>query len=222
MKEHQLLTITGTKPTLLHVLANVDQRATGEWTRDLDREEGVAKMSVSSSREDASHCYVCNATAKHRAADVWFGLRGEDRLWIWNIVPREIGHMHKDECNAVVMDFYNQLIIPSTKGLGVHVELTGDQVGLDEWLSKETAQKLRAFSGGANKATGSSHPTDAQRWRAFVIAAHMERSNMTAEDVAQWLREEEEWDPEQAEELAIEYEQGRDLLKAYDEHRNLA
>jgi len=62
---------------------------------------------------------------------------------------------------------------------------------------------------------------DAERWRAFLIAAHMERANLSAEDLSRWLREVEEWGQEEAEELAIEYEQGRDLLRAYDKHRNL-
>lgn len=59
------------------------------------------------------------------------------------------------------------------------------------------------------------------RWLEFVIAAHLEGANLHSSDLMQWLVDEEGWSEDAADELAIEYEQGRDLLRAYDKHRHL-
>jgi len=79
-------------------------------------------------------------------------------------------------------------------------------------MSAETATCLRNFSHLANKGTGSAHPSDRQRWNAFVLSAHETGSNLDASMLARWLMEVEDWPSEVAEQLAVEYEYGRELL----------
>src|SRR5260370_40107650 len=99
--------------------------------------------------------------------------------------------------------------------------LSDGQVELEHWMSHDTAEMLRRFSAFANKGTGSAHPADRDRWNSFVVAAHRGGSRMGAEDLRRWLIEGDGWPPEVADQLAVEYEYGRELL-AYAEGRRSA
>ena len=96
--------------------------------------------------------------------------------------------------------------------------LTNDNQTIEDWVSTASAQRLRSFSGGANKSTGSSHPCDKQRWYDFVVSVHKNNDFLPASTLERWLIEEGGWGENQASELAIEYEQELGLLK-YDEGR---
>ena len=87
---------------------------------------------------------------------------------------------------------------------------------LDDWLPRAAADALRRFSSLANKATGSSHPSDRERWFAFLIAAHCDRGSLNAGRLERWLIESERWPIESAQGLAVEYELALDLLEEYD------
>jgi hypothetical protein len=86
------------------------------------------------------------------------------------------------------------------------------KVGLEDWMSGATAEKLRQFSETPNKSTGASHPNDRERWNDFVLSAHREQSRLDPSTLQHWLMEAEDWPPEVAEQLAIEYAYGRELL----------
>ena len=56
----------------------------------------------------------------------------------------------------------------------------------------------------------------------FVVAAHREGSRLDSTILRRWLIEDENWEPEVARQLAIEYEFGRDILAFADGHRRSA
>jgi hypothetical protein len=93
---------------------------------------------------------------------------------------------------------------------------------LGQDLEVMAAEKFRYFSSCANKGTGASHPQDRERWNDLVLATHQERSTLDASTLRRWLVEVEEWPPEVADPLAIEYEYGRELLAYADGHRRSA
>jgi hypothetical protein len=100
--------------------------------------------------------------------------------------------------------------------------LTDAQADLDHWMSPATAAKLRAFSTCANKSTGAGHPSDRERWNEFVLSAYSEGSRMDAPTLRRWLVESDGWPSELADQLALEYEYGRELLRFAEEHRRSA
>jgi hypothetical protein len=102
------------------------------------------------------------------------------------------------------------------------IVLTEVQVGLDDWMSPATAEKLRTFSTCANKSTGAAHPSDRERWNAFVLSAYQDGSRMDASALRRWLVEAEGWPAEVADQLALEYAFGRELLTFAEEHRRSA
>jgi hypothetical protein len=133
-------------------------------------------------------------------------------------------HQHQlsyQEYNAILEEFSERLLRPHSERVGLRVELTETQADLDDWLSAEAAERLRRFSACANKSTGASHASDRERWNDFVVAAHRDRSSLSASTLRRWLIEVEGWPPEVASQLAIEYNYGRELL-AFSEGRRSA
>ena len=137
-------------------------------------------------------------------------------FYVSNIVPREVGELGKDLYNEILKDFYSRVASEAAGTVGWSATMTGDDRPIESWLGENSAQLLMEFSGSASKATGSSHPLDAIRWRTLLISAHRAQAKLDATRLAEWLSGQ-GWTEERAAELAIEYEQSRDLLSAYDE-----
>jgi hypothetical protein len=92
------------------------------------------------------------------------------------------------------------------------VEMSEPEADLEQWLSPETAKKLRFFCSHANKRTGSSHPADRKLWNDFIVSAYREGTDLDSTTLARWLHEAGDWDEERASELAGEYAFATQLL----------
>ncbi len=133
-------------------------------------------------------------------------------LSVTNVVPRQAGSLSRDQYNAILAEFHERFVVPAAKITGANIEITADEKGIDAWLSAEAAEKLRRFSTAANKITGSSHPSDKDRWFSFILAAHEGGSELDPTTLSRWLIETERWSESVAGELTVEYEFGRELL----------
>ena len=91
-------------------------------------------------------------------------------LKVGNIVPLQKNQLTIDEYNAVLDLFYEEIIKPNTKELkGITiVGPESDEFDPLKYISKEALRKLELFCNGANKTTGSSHPSDEERWFDFI------------------------------------------------------
>lgn len=139
-----------------------------------------------------------------------------------NIVPDKAGSLTYDQYNEIAKRFADEVLRPALSSIAsLRIDLGPVEEQIDDLLSKNTADALRAFSRSANKSTGAAHPNDAERWNAFLIRAHMEKSKLEPDTLHRWLEEDEGWKEEQANELAIQYEQGRELLRQYDEEKGI-
>ncbi len=126
------------------------------------------------------------------------------------------------EYNYILEEFHERLLRPAAERVGLTAVLSDAAVGLDHWMSAATAEKLQSFSANANKGTGSSHPSDREKWNDFVLSAHQEGSSLDAATLRRWLVEVEGWAPEAADQLAVGYEYGRELLTFAEGHRRSA
>ena len=142
-------------------------------------------------------------------------------LSVANVVPLSTHQLSTDEYNLVLEDFFTRFVQPASARTGVRPELTQTQADLEQWMSGGTAEKLRTFSASANKGTWASHPADRERWNDFVLSTHQERSSLNGSTLRRWLVEVEDWPPEVADQLACEYEVGREIL-AFAEGRRSA
>jgi len=203
------LFIRGNAERLAETMALVERSLTGGWSRDREIEERLERLGP---RKAVDYCFACTKEGQRPDANVFFTEKDAETLYVPNIVPRTQHRLAYGQYNALLEEFYQRFVRPAASQTGATAELTGNEADLDRWLSRLAAEKLRGFSRGANRGTGSSHPSDRERWNDFVLAAHREHSCLAASTLRRWLVEIEGWAPEVAEQLAIEYEYGRELL----------
>ncbi|MDJ0448819.1 hypothetical protein [Methylocystis sp. JR02] len=138
---------------------------------------------------------------------------------VTNIVPRDVGELGFEAYNAALQDFVSRVVEPARQVASFQIAITPERQSLNDWVSSDMAEALSRFSSLANKSTGSSHPLDRQRWFAFLFLAHRSSEPLDTDRLMRWLVEVENWPEEKAHDLAIQYEFGLDLLKAYDSRR---
>lgn len=158
---------------------------------------------------------------------------------VGNIVPLEKNQLTIEEYNAVLMKFYNDVIVPfKEKGAKIAITQPSDDIfDPTSIISKTALEKLKIFSSAANKSTGSSHPCDQERWFDFICQTvdddRMFDSTTLAnflQDKAYWGEQAEDfigvmgdfaWDEEHAYELASEYESACNILQYYKKTRGI-
>jgi hypothetical protein len=162
------------------------------------------------------YCLTFPEARGRTAGEVWMGYRGPNELYVSNVIPRNFeGQFLYSDYNTILSEFYDRFAFPTAREQRLPIELSSDEVGLEDWLSPAAAKALRLFSDKANKSTGASHPEDQKRWYRFLILADREKVRLDASTLARWLREEEGWADSVASELAGQYEEARSLL-AYE------
>jgi hypothetical protein len=168
--------------------------------------------------------FLCNKNDKREPAflalawDVSPTSHDKNLLYVANIVPREKQSLSVDEYNYILKEFYDKFVKPIIKELKIQAALSPDQQTLEDWISDESANRLRRFSSLANKSTGSAHHYDRERWFAFIVSVFRNNEQLDTWRLRRVLIEEEGWAPDIAAELAIEYEQGIELLRYYRNH----
>ncbi|MHC5539285.1 hypothetical protein ACYOEI_13790 [Singulisphaera rosea] len=170
----------------------------------------------------ATFCFTRQAKVDSGSATLVLSERDPGVFHVSNIIPlseHELSHL---EYNHLLEEFFEHSLRPAAEREGLNVELTEARADLEHWMTAVTAAKLRSFSTCANKATGAAHPRDRERWNEFVLSAHRDDSRMEAATLRRWLVESEGWAKEVADQLAVEYEYGRELLTFAEEHRRSA
>ena len=189
------------------------------WTRDREAEETIRSPAFAAR---PTYCFTRAGEDGSPAETLILVQKDPETFYVSNIIPRTKHRLSYVEYNSVLEEFYERALRPSAERFGAESKLTGAQVGLDHLLMPATAEKLRTFSACANKGTGSAHPADRERWNDFVLSAHQDGGQMDASTLKRWLVEAEGWPPEVADQLAIEYEYGRELLAFAEERRRSA
>jgi len=148
-----------------------------------------------------------------------FLLSKDNNYEVTNIVPRDVRELGFEAYNAALQDFVKRVAGPACRDGKFQIEMTPEKQSLNDWVSSDIAESLRRFSNCANKSTGSSHPSDRKRWFEVLFAAHESHDHLDPDQLIRWLIEVENWPEEKAHDLAIQYEFGLDLLKAYDKNQ---
>lgn len=136
--------------------------------------------------------------------------------YVSNIVPKKIGTLTYRQYNDLLQDFLRRVVAGPAAEHRFQIVVTKAQKALEEFAGADVANALKNFSDAANKATGAAHPLDQRRWHAFVVRAHRQNVKFDAQILARWLQAEGGWSADMAHNLAVEYEQARDLLQFYD------
>lgn len=191
----------------------VEERLDHGWSRNHEAEERGTTLS-----DKPMYSFACTETEERPAANLAMTFREDENvLFVPNIVPKEYGDLSYEQYNSLAREFYERFVQPVASDLGLDPNISSDSEPITEYASEETIEKLKRFSVGANKSTGSSHPADRQRWLDFLVAAHEENARLNSDILTRWLTSEGGWPEDKAHDLAIEFTFGRDLLETYDE-----
>lgn len=191
----------------------VEKRLDHGWSRDHEAEERGATLT-----DEPMYSFACTESEERPAANVAMMFRKDkDVLFVPNIVPKEYGDLSYEQYNSLAREFYERFVQPVANELGLDTNITSGSEPITAYASEETIEKLKRFSVGANKSTGSSHPADRQRWFDFLVAAHEEDARLNSDILTRWLISEGGWSEDKAHDLAIEFTFGRELLETYDE-----
>lgn len=208
---HKNLQITGDARKVDAFLTELAGTSMHGWSCDTESETSIAKYGTGNMR-----CMIRTSESPRLAARLWLARRSPTEVYVSNIVPYISNRLDYTDYNALLDDFAARVVKPISGKHGVVATSTSGEFSLDDAAGKEVADALRTFSSCANKATGSSHPLDQERWFAFVIAAHRTNASLEPVELSRWLAEAEHWDEDVAMDLSIQYEQQRALLEHYD------
>lgn len=146
--------------------------------------------------------------------------RKSGHLKVGNIVPQDKDQLTICEYNAVLDQFYADIVKPyadSHPAIQVEGPTSGVFDPLD-YITADALDKLRSFCYMANKTTGSSHPCDENRWFDFIYQTVDDGRTIDPNLLRRFLADEEywgetgyvsghsSWSEEKAGELALEYD----------------
>jgi hypothetical protein len=179
------------------------------WLRDRAIE---GKLRTLAMRTKPTYSFAHDRDDRFPAATIYITEKEPELFFVSNIVPIKKHQLSYGESNALLEEFYERILRPCAEKMGVRAELTECQADLSDWLSDESAVKLRTFSMTANKRAGFLLRRDQERWLDFIVTTHREGRRLDASTLRRWLIENEGWSPEIAEQLAGEYAFGGELL----------
>jgi len=211
---HNELIVKCAPPELKELIQRIESAPPDGWVRRGEIEKRMQKLRAE--KVDA-FCFSKDYESLQKEVAVWLRTRGAGELHVSTVIAlRSHENLSVDQYNEVLADFENSFIEPLMRGLKGHVfhyAAPADPT-LEDVLSVDSLQRLRAFSRLANKRM--LHPLDLQRWKGFIAQTHLENTVLSTLLLADWLAAE-GWSEDQRAWLIDSYESGRSLLSVYDE-----
>ncbi len=218
MKRFRDLAVFGEREDLEALISSIEGRLADEWSRDRSSEKRI--YGVGDVLGGKGFIFVRSANTELPAVALFLVLR-DRRLTVPNIVPDGV-ELSIERYNGILTEFYLKFVHPAAQEAGLTVELSSDELTIEEAFRPRAMELLRRFSVCANKFI--CHPADQRRWLDFLIEAHLHsRSNRDYSDglLAKWLRDD-GWRSDKVERLISEYEFVGELLKALEQKELLA
>lgn len=207
MKQHRDFYIT--IEDLDAFICKVIETLPAEWKRNFELEGKLPDI--------PSEKMYCFKRSKNDGLDanLWLAVRGDNQLYISNIVPTELSELKIDDYNRVLLEFVNSNLQSLIKGMGGVFELTTDTYVLEGRINTESLRCLRVFSSAANKSTGSTHSRDKKRWFDFIVAYHKSGAYLGSQDLDSFLIDD-GWSEDMADTLVSQFEYSLHLLNHYE------
>lgn len=229
MKIYRELYFRGTPSQLSKFAEEISNYVTGDW-------RFVSKDANGEYKKYLFFDYMGKKVDNARVS-IYLGDRIDSgEVNVGNIIPLKKNHLSIEEYNAVLMLFYKEIVVPYEKEnsyLSIS-QPTDDNFNPLTIMSEASLKKLKAFCGGANKSTGSSHPCDKERWLSFILQTVEEDRILDSDTLCRFLQDEESWgkkpndyigvmgdyawDEDSAYELSMEYETISEAMKYYKEN----
>ena len=206
MRKFQELVIRGPYEKLRRLPDEIEKRLTDGWSR---------KATLRDPRDPSTEAYPfhCESRIGREEADLWMFLGDSHELRVSSITPTRLRELPFGQYNLILNEFSEKFAVPAAEEMGLQAIVSKADVTIRDLLPQDVARALEDFSKRANKSSAAAHPSDRRWWEAFVIGAHRAHSELDATTLERWLIEEAGWPVKVAEDLAVQYEEGRSLLE---------
>jgi hypothetical protein len=204
MELYQGLTITGKQEDIRLFLADLKHDANG-W---------MLNTPVLAHAEASANLLAFDVPLKSQLKPATLFLQASSEgsvCSVTNIVP-PAGELSAQEYNRILQAFYEECVQDKAQSYCLDVHLSRENVQLEDTLSPENMRLLRQFVDKANKSTGSSYPSDYERWVTFIGASVRDREILDADLLRLWLMEQ-GFPGDVATDLHRDYRLGVDLTK---------
>ncbi|GBE22684.1 MAG TPA: hypothetical protein ENH00_06395 [Actinobacteria bacterium] len=185
--------------------AAIEQALADPWSRDHGRE---AELNESSSTR-----YLAFRRAGDEVmpgATLYLSPRDSD-VYVPNIVPTDIHSLDMEQYNSLLIEFADRTD-EAVAGLGLELDVGSDQADLSSELDPDVYSALKLFSRTSNRSTGSSHPSDRDKWMEFICALVDSGYSLSPGLLQEWLVAD-GWPEETAFDLILQFEFGVAILR---------
>lgn len=215
MKTHKSLKITSQPEQLTSLIKKLQDATFEGFSYDSEKTNEYAKIIFKENNQVLS---FISPEIRGAIAYVWL-LLDNNELTITNITPNKSGKLSIEQYNSILDKFFEAVLKPNVETQH-HVKISSEDKTIEDYAGVEVAKTLNSWIRLANKSTLNTDSFDFERWAEFLITAHKEQSELTTIQLGKYLMEEIMVpDDELVEQITLDYEHGRSLLKEYDKHR---
>jgi hypothetical protein len=184
MKTHRELYIKAASSETPRVIASIDAALNSGWIRDEDAEKDIRRTI----NRDEFFCYACDKRNGREAGTVMICRRDKASLYVSNVTPgRGEPRLDYDQYNAILEDLNNTVLSRINASFPVTFLLASNELHIENLMPSEAFRALQLFSRAPNKATGSSHSCDRERWISFLVSLCGSRHKLDSESLQRWL-----------------------------------
>lgn len=140
--------------------------------------------------------------------------KSKDVYYVPNLGPEKPGFFTRDEYNAVLNSFVENVVEKIPTSAGILSVRTSGTIDFSVILGENGMRLLSSFSESANR--NSLHPNDRDRLYEFISFVHREQIDLDESTFKRWLIEVGRWADIQASPIQSDYTVGRELLRIYD------
>ena len=189
-------------------IAKLELNLPDGWIRNVDSEQRIGTIAGS-----RYYCFTSEGRPSIEVATLFFLTRDDGALYVCNVVPRDKSSLTYDEYNQIVDDFVDNVVSRLPDADADLVLASSDTVDFKVLLGADAYKLLDRFAMTSNRSSGSAHPSDRDKWFAFIHHVHENDIDFGASLFKRYILEEAKWPSETGWDLVLEYEFAIGLLK---------
>lgn len=131
----------------------------------------------------------------------------------FNIVPEELIQIPKDQYVALLREFDSLIAEPAALEVGGMTAMETDKRTLEDYFSPEAVRLLETFCKTSNVGDLGSHPSDQEKWMAFLLHAYRDGAKVHCDVFGECLKARGWWPEKYIDRLVHEYDFAMRLLR---------
>jgi hypothetical protein len=152
------------------------------WSRASDAGERATEQP-----KDRDFFFVCcDQCSSREAAMLAIYRRDAETLYVSDILPKERSELSHDQYNAILEDFHDNVLSKLKVSFPLVFLLMSAEMDVESMMSPQAFEALKHFSALANRATGSAHPMDRDRWYRFLVLLEAAAHRLDGHSLGRW------------------------------------